>query len=262
MMTEEQKKFFNKQFALKGRILFPHLLKPKVKDNGREVYEVQFAWRPEENATMMQQLMQFMQQATQLVHPGINPLALIQPIKDFNTYVKQNGAPNPEYLRGQLWVNASTGLERPPHVVKQSPMGLVKLGAGDEAELYSGRNAVVAIGFWPMLPKPGTPVQKRGFYVNLEAVLLQDGGERIGGGGSNVDINQVFGAFASDMGLAPQPGLPPVMGNAIPQGNVMLGTIPSGVNQGHFAGHTAQPTASPSSQPAWPPVNGLNPFQQ
>lgn len=204
--TDEQKKFLNQKFTLKGRILFPNLLttKKKSKPEDRDIYDVQFAWLPQENGQTMQQLGQWIQHATAMFHQGCNPAALQQPIKDFNTYIRQDAKPNPEYLRGQLWVNASTGKDYPPQVVKQMPgVGLVRLKSPeDDAEVYSGRNAVITISFWPMIPKPGSANQKRGFSVNVDAVLLLEGGEVVGGA-TSVDVNQVFGAFVQDMGMAP-----------------------------------------------------------
>lgn len=209
--TDDQKKFLDQKFNIKGRILFPNLLslKRKVTAEDREVYDVQFAFFAHENPQVMQALAMWKQQATQIFHAGVNPVVLIDPIKDFNTYVNQKGTANPEHLRGQLWVNASTGRDFPPQVVKQIPgIGLVKMQAGvDEAEVYSGRNAIIAISFWPMIPKPGDKNQKRGFSVNVNAVLLQEGGDKVGGSPS-VDVNQVFGSFIQDMGMAPQFGAP------------------------------------------------------
>lgn len=204
--SDDQNKFLNQKFTLKGRILFPNLLtmKKKTKPEDRDVYDVMFAWFPQENAQTMGLLSQWLQHATAMFHQGCNPAALQQPIKDFNTYVRQDATPNPDYLKGQLWVNASTGKDYPPQVVKQVPgMGLVRLKSPeDDAEVYSGRNAVITISFWPLFPKPGAQNQKRGFSVNVDAVLLLDGGEVVGGAPS-VDVNQVFGAFVQDMGMAP-----------------------------------------------------------
>jgi hypothetical protein len=88
----------------------------------------------------------------------------------------------------------------------QFPGQFINLCPQDEAEVYGGRNAVVQISFYAQIPKPGDENQRRGFGVNFHAVMLQEGGERVAGGdgASNVDVAQVFGAFAGDMGMGGQ----------------------------------------------------------
>jgi len=274
--TDEQQKFLNQTFTIKGRILFPNLLVAKAKEAGkRELFDVQFAWNPSENAQIMQQLMAWYGSAIQMFHTGLNPAALLNPLKASGVpgmpeYQRQDAKPNPAHLHGLMWVNASSGKDFPPQVVKQSPMGLIKLTAADEAEVYSGRNAVINISFYPIIPQPGAANQKRGFSVNVNAVLLLDGGDKVGGSAS-VDVNSVFGGFAQDMGMAPAFGSPAAFnpGQQAPMGNsahpATSGQMPSmAPNLGTQAPFNAgsAPTAYPSSQPTWPPQQQQQQQQQ
>lgn len=294
--TEEQTKFFRQEFNIVGRILFPNLLQLKKKDKpeDRDVYDVQFAWRPEQNPMVMAAINAYMQQAIPMAHQGINPAILIPPIKaskvqGYPEYLKQNGQPNPDYLAGHLWVNASTGKDHPPGVFKNIPgVGLVRLTEADAADVYSGRNAVICISFWPMIPDPTSRNQKRGFYVNVRAVLLQEGGDQLGGG-SQVDPQAVFGSFMQDMQSAPAfgqygqaPAAAPAIGPAgqpagyghapaahvppmAPQGAPQWGQPAPQVQQPYAApapapawGQPAPAPAAPMAQPQWPPQSATH----
>lgn len=269
--TDEQRAVINQKFTLKGRILHPNLLKLKKKNKpeDRDIFDVQFVWNPMENGQATQNILQWIQQATSVFHQGINPIALINPLKasgvqGFPEYVRQDGRPNQSYLQGCLWVNASTGREFPPQVVKSVPgMGLVRLTENDNAEVYSGRNAAITISFYPIIPKPGAVNQKRGFSVNVDAVLILDGGEVIQGSAA-VDVNAAFGSFVQDMGMTPnfggfgqaQPAQQAPMGNGMgmhgaPAGNGQTQFPPTNTA---FQGAPAQqsaPIASPFNAPAW-----------
>jgi hypothetical protein len=212
--TPEQQGLINKKFTLKGRILHPNLLKVKrkAKPEDRDIFDVQFVWNPMDpaNGAMTGEIFQWVQQASNVFHAGFNPQApaFVFPIKASKVqglpeYQRQDGRPNQEYLAGHCWVNASTGKDFPPQVVKQvAGVGLVRLTEQDAAEVYSGRNACITISFYPILPKAGSASQKRGFSVNVDAVLLQEGGEVIAGS-ATVDVNQAFAGFVQDMGAAP-----------------------------------------------------------
>jgi hypothetical protein len=203
-MSDLIKEFSNTKFTLKGRIFHPNLLEAITTQNGRKIFDTMFAWIKTDPANQQayQNIMAHIQKGM-AAHQGFNPAALVMPIKDFNTYVRQDGKPNQAYLNGHYWINPSTGADYPPPVVKQVPgMGLVKMTINDKAEIYSGRNAVINISFYIMIPKAGAANQKRGFGVNVNGVLLLEGGEREGGV-PTIDVNQAFGSFANDMGLAP-----------------------------------------------------------
>jgi hypothetical protein len=243
-MTPDQVKesFYKTTFTLKGRIFFPNILKTRTKTTpkgAREVYDVQFAWLANDpaNAQTIAAMNAFLQQVTPIVHSGVDPRALVIPVKDFNTYQRQDYKPNPDYLKGCKWVNAESGSEFPPQVVDQNRQPIF-----NEAEVYSGRNAVVNIQFYPMLPKQdAAPGSKRGYGVNLNAVMLLDGGDREGGRAA-VDVNSIFGGFQSDMA---------------PMGNSPINNGPqnSNVNTSVNGNQTTNPF---NSQPNnnLPPFNG------
>lgn len=201
MTPEQQKDYFKKTFTLQGRIFHANLLRPIAKkdSNGvpsdRETYDVQCVWAMNSNPQVMQEINQFLQHAGQSIHAGVDPRVLVMPIKRFDTYLRQDGRPNPPYVNNCYWVNASTGKDFPPQVV-----GMDRMPVMSEAEVYSGRNALFNISFYAMQPKQGSRSQKRGFGVNINAVMLMEGGQREGGGVS-VDINQVFGNIQADMGV-------------------------------------------------------------
>lgn len=212
MSKELKQPFYDTSFTLKGRIFHPNLLKTRTRTTpkgSREVFDVMFAWNPAEPANQMAfgQLMQFIETQKGICFPGIDPRALVNPIKAFQVqgftdYVKQDYSPNPEYLRGHLWINAETGSDRAPMVVMENRQPVMS-----DAEVYSGRNAVLNFSLYPMLFDPQDRQKKIGFGVNLTAVMLLQGGDREGGK-VQVDVNKVFGNFAQDMGMAPQFGAP------------------------------------------------------
>lgn len=231
MTPEQEKEFFrSKTFTLKGRILHPALLKPEPNKEGTKVnYNAMCVFRPEENQQVLQELGAFISQCYNTFTPGFPMQNWVNPLKKFETYVRQDGRPNAEYLRGCYWFNAATGKDVPPVVCKQGPMGMINLTEADAAEVYSGRNAVFNISFYRIRKN------KTGLSTNINAVLLLEGGEKIAGGGS-VDPSRIFGAFAQDMGL--------------PQAAQFPGAVPGTTMQ------TQQPvqqqTAQPQ-QPVWPP---------
>lgn len=195
------KTFTHRKFTLKGRIFHPNLLAPKKTQNGREVFDTMFAWDKNDpaNAKVMQEINAHLMSGM-VAHQGFNPAALQNPIKHFDTYIRQDGKPNAAYLKGLNWCNPSTGVDYPPPVVKRGPMGLVNVNQNETAEVYSGRNAAVSISFYVMIPKAGAANQKRGFGVNIDGVLLLDGGDKEGGA-AGINVDQVFGSFLSDTGV-------------------------------------------------------------
>lgn len=212
------KQFFNgKNFQIKGRVFYPHLLTPKVnaKDPSKKSYGCMFAWKPEENPQVTQMLIQLMQQTKQQFHPTVPDLYWVNPIKHFDNpnNARQDGKPHPEYLRGHHWINANANVGFEPKVIKRDPMspsGIRQLTPLDEAEVYSGRNAVISISFWLL------DTTKFGVSVNLDGILLEEGGEKILGE-AGIDPSQAFASFLGNMGGAPANGQYNP-GNAAPYG--------------------------------------------
>lgn len=256
MTNDQEKQFFREnRFLLKGRIFFPALLKPKPNKEGTKTnYNVQFAWKPEENAEVHAKLGAFLSQAYNTFYPGFPIQNWVNPVKRFDTYVRMDGKPNAEYLRGLCWVNAATGIEVPPYVCMQGPVpgSFIQLRSPDhDAEEYSGRNAVMEISFYRIQKN------KHGLSTNVNTVLLLPGGEREGGF-SAPDLNKLFGGFASDMGMAApvmQNPLAGYAGNAAPQGTPQGGAIhPGAPTQGSPQGGYGQNAMNAASPSNWPPT--------
>ena len=200
MTPEQQKEFFKKTFTLQGRMFHPHLIVASARKPGDALkFSVMFAWPKNSNPVVMQEMNAFIQLAMDSCHPGIPAQVLIQPVKDFNTYMREDGKPNPDYVRDHFWVNASSGAAFPPAVVTYPDRQPVM----SEAEVYSGTNAVCNISFYNM---SGANGGKRGIGININAAMILEGGEKLAGGGA-VDVNQAFGNFQVDMGVVNAPSM-------------------------------------------------------
>jgi hypothetical protein len=202
MTPEQAKEFFRQSFTLQGRIFHPNLLQAKAREEGkRETFNVMFSWDQTSNTQTMQALNAFLQKAKEIFHPSVPMQAFVNPVKKYETYMRQDGKPNPDYLKGSYWLNAQSGKEFPPPVVDKTRQPII-----NEAEVYSGRNAVINVSFYNI---DGAKGGKRGLGCNVNAVMLMDGGEKISGGVTR-DIDKIFGGFAADM--SPQdeaPAWPP-----------------------------------------------------
>jgi hypothetical protein len=200
-MNDQIKEMLRKNFTVQARIMHPKLLTPEAKvingNQGLPKFSAMVVIPKQPMQPALQEMMNFINQAMQTLHPGINPQVLVQPIKDADTYIRQDGKPNPDYVQGCFWLNAASGEKFPPVVVDQMRQPVIS-----EAEIWSGRNAAVNMNFYNI---SGANGGKRGLGVNLNAVMLLEGGEKVAGA-PTVDVNAAFGAFQSDMGMAaPQP---------------------------------------------------------
>lgn len=202
MNAEESRQFWKQSFTLQGRIFYPNLLKPSVNKNGRATFNVMFAWDINSNKETMAQLNKFLMTAKQTFHPSVPMQFFVNPLKRFDSYVRQDGKPNAAFLKNCYWINPSSGAEIHVPVVDKTRQPVI-----NEAEIYSGRNAVINISFWNI------DKEKKGIGSNLNAVMLMDGGEREGGAGG-VNVDQIFGSFAADMGGVATP--PPIPGSNDP----------------------------------------------
>jgi len=261
MTPEQQKEFFSKTFTLQGRMFFtqnvltPEQPSPEDAAKGyKPAYKIMFVWPKTSNAHVMQELGQFITTAKDQLHASIPWQHFVNPIKDYDTYVRQDGKPNHEFTKGCYWINASTQFQ--PPVVGPDRQPVI-----NEADVYSGRNCVINISFYNMsgTTKDGK-AGKRGLSTNFNAVMLLEGGEREGGGGVQVDPNQVFGQFQVDMGLVNQGGPAP---SASPSSDPFGGQqhqapAPQG---SPFGGQPQAPAPTPQQTP--PPQQGQpNPFGQ
>jgi len=199
MTPDQQKAFLRQTFTLKGRIFHPNLLvavpKDKDKPDSPLKFNTMFAFKAEDNQAALQQLAEFLGKAKEIFHPSIPMQFFSNPLKKYETYLRRDGKPNPEYLKGCYWVNASSGKDYPPQVVDANRQPLI-----NPAEIYSGRNVVANIGFYSFTG------QQNGLSTNINAVMLLEGGNKEGGGSATVNVNDIFGSFQADMGIQPNSG--------------------------------------------------------
>lgn len=191
-MSEQEKNFWYQKFTLQGRIFYPALTKPEPTRNGVPKYSVLFAWKMDDqrNAPATQAIGAFLGNVKQNYFPSI-PMQFFQnPVKKWGEYVRQDGKPNHAFLEGCYWINLTSGVDFPPPVVDKFKQPVM-----NEAEIYSGRNAVVSLSFYRI------DKEKKGAGANINAVMLLDGGDQVQGSGS-VNIDEVFGGFAAQMGGA------------------------------------------------------------
>lgn len=208
-ISEEQKKFFSQNFTIPCRILHPKLLVAVAREakpgetQKKPQFGVMAVW-PKQSADprVMQataNIKQFLDAAFNAYHQGINKQVLIDPLKDDLTYLRTDGRTIAEalpYCVGSHWMNCNSGEAFKPTVVDKNSQQVLA-----ESQIYSGMNALVNVSFYNM---DGATGGKRGIGVNINAVMLQDGGEQLVGA-HTPDINAIFGSFQADMGIAPQP---------------------------------------------------------
>ncbi len=247
MSEAEKAYFYGKSFTMKGQIYFPEVLTPKANDKGVMKYSCMFAW--DANDPRTQEIGQFLANAKQQFYPTIPDTHFGKPIKRWDTYQRQDGKPNHEFLNGKYWVNASATERVPPVVVDQQRNPII-----DAAQVYSGRNALLNFSFYAYDANGN-----KGIAVNISAVMLMEGGDRVGGGGVNLD--DAFGGFAADMNLGAAPAQP-VQQQPVQQQPVQQ----QPVQQGSVAPHQPlqNPNANVQQQPQeqqWNPgQNNVNPF--
>jgi len=211
--TEKQIRefFYDKNFSFQGNAYFPKLLKAEPNQSGtRNIYSCQVAFftdvnqipqdlSPEDrdyamkavvkNQQSLQMLNQFMMEAKQKFWPDFPMQAFINPVKHYDSYLRQDGKANPEFCKGKYWVNASSGESRQPAIVDTNRQVIL-----DPSVIFSGMNAIMSIGLYPILKN------KTGISANINAVMVLGGGTPTATGAGPVDVNSVFGDFANDMG--------------------------------------------------------------
>lgn len=204
MTPEQEKEIFNsREFVLQGRIFHPNLIsktvltEQEIAAGKKPQYKCQFAWpkNAAANAQTMQNVFAFLNEMKEKIFPTIPWTHFVYPVKDFDTYVRQDGKPNGDHLRDHYWMNPTTMFDF--CLVDQN-----KNPVFNEADVYSGRNALLSFTFYK------SDGQKKGFGVNIRAIMLLEGGEKLGGV-APVDPNQAFGNFAIDSNLIAQGGQAP-----------------------------------------------------
>lgn len=195
-MTADKDFWYKNSFTLRGRIFYPELFVPKPSESGRLQYKVMFAWPMTGQEAVMQKINAFLMEAKQKNWPTFPDHAFVKPIKRFDTYVRQDGRPNHAFLNGCYWVNAASGEQFPPTIVRQDQSPITQL---DQAEVYSGRNALFNFTFYGY----SNPKGKTGIGVNIGAIMLLEGGDVVQTGGG-VNLEDAFGGFQADMGAKVQ----------------------------------------------------------
>ena len=261
--NEGRKEYFKKTFTLKGRVLFPYLTpsnlktKTNMKQETRQVYETNFQWTKGENAQVMQEINNFLGTAIGQVFQGFNSAAIVNPFKDGDTYVPQSGKALPDYRKGSMFVDASTGADFPPSVSIQDPAMAGMLKQASDIDIYSGRNAAIVISFY--VYGLDNPQSKKGFSCNLHGVLLLEGGDRVEGG-VTIDPQEAFASFLGETNTnygqqAPQQAPQQNFGQQAPQ------QAPQGQGFGGAMGNGA-PAAQPNQQTPYTQQNAGGGFAQ
>lgn len=174
-------------------MFYPNLLEPKASQSGRMQYSLLFAWGFDENPQVTQELGQFIGNFKNQLFPTIPDQFFVNPVKKYGAYQRQDGKPVAEFLKDCYWINASSGADFPPVLVDQARQPVM-----NPSDVYSGRNCVINLSFYKI------DKEKKGLGTNVRAVMLQEGGDAVGGAGS-VNVDDVFGAFSQDMNTTAQP---------------------------------------------------------
>ena len=190
MLSDEKKKFFwNRQFNLKGRIVYPNLFEPRDGlNNGPKKFSTAFMWLKEENKEVFQEMVGMIKEYKAKYfpkHPGF-----VVPFKDENSK-KQDGSDHPEFFDGHYWFNASSNVDYPPKVFDVNKKEII-----DPTGVHSGRNAIINVSMFAYEVHG-----KVGVSINLRAVVVLSGGEPVGGGGSisSGDIDKMFADVKYDV---------------------------------------------------------------
>lgn len=189
-MDEVKKKFFwNKQFNLKGRVVYPNLFTPKdTMGTGKAKFNTAFMWPKEENKEAFSEMVGLIKEYKTKYFPT-HPNFII-PFKDENAR-KQDGSPHPDFFHGHYWFNATANPDFPPKVMNAN-----KEDVSEAEGVHSGRNAIINVSLFSYEFKG-----KVGVSVNVRAVVVLSGGEPVGGGGavSTSDIDKMFSDVKYDV---------------------------------------------------------------
>jgi hypothetical protein len=246
-VNEAQKNYFySKHFTLKGQIYFPTILTPKANDRGVMKYSCMFAWDVNDAAQQakVQEVGAFLESGKQQFYADIPDQHFGKPLKRFDTYLRQDGKPNHEFLKGKYWMNASATERVKPIIVFQDHKELDPLG--DAAQVWSGRNCLFNFSFYGY-----DASGKKGIAVNIRSVMLLEGGEKMEGA-ATVNVGEAFGGFAADMNAPMTPvAAPPVQQQPVHQQPVQQQAAAP-----QFDPMTGQPIVAAAPAPQFDPVTG------
>ena len=220
-MSDQERAFWDTKFTVQGRLFFPSIAKPKVKTHDdlgnpipldRQQAEAKYSavigfLKDAQGMQMANTIRQFVAQAKQAYYPSVPDMHFVHPVKEYGVTIRTDGKDHPEFYKDCFWINASANSKYPPKIVDQS------LRAIDlkDPQIYFGRNIAISLSFYLMGSDPKKPTSKKGVGVNLEAIMLLDGGDKIGG--YEVDVNQAFAGFAKNTGLEGFQGFTPNQGH-------------------------------------------------
>ena len=186
-MTDEVKALSRKRFNFSGRMFFPNLLEPQEFKGQSPKYSARLAWKPDDKANV-KATAELREHITKMAKAAfgsdVDVTKIANPVHRHDTYERQDGKPNPDYMKPYLWVNAKANLDYPPKVV-DAKYNKVE----DKAEVYSGRNCVFSINFFSY-----SHSGRRGISASINGVVLLTGGEKEGG--YVFDAKSEFGEFS------------------------------------------------------------------
>lgn len=177
----------NKEYLLRGRMVHAKLMKPAPDNKGRLKYSMQFFWKDDcpRNKQYVDEILKLCERYKAQWYE--NHQNFHTPIKHYDTYVKQDGSPNPTYMKGHYWINASASKDFPPVVFDHNKRRIT-----DDAELTDGRNCLVSFQIYPFDVSGNV-----GVNLGMKAVILMPGGD-VPYGNEPVDPDVLFGGAVQD----------------------------------------------------------------
>ena len=184
----QKKRFDGVEIRLKGRMLFPHLVKPVTDDQGRLKYSMQLMW-PDDTAVNkgeIERIKKVILDHKKEWYP--NHPNFIFPIKHYDSTTKKDGSKHPTYLKGHYWMNLGNNKDYPPAVFDHTKKVIT-----DEAELTNGRNCLAIIKFFPYDRNGNT-----GVSASIKVVVLLPGGE-VPFGNEPINADELFADIGDDI---------------------------------------------------------------
>ena len=184
----QRKKLDSMEFTIKGRMLFPNLIRPVADDRGKSKYSMQFMWsdKDKKNQAQLERLKTAIMDHKNEWYPD-HP-NFVHPIKHYDKTTKKDGTKHPTYLKGHYWMNLGNNREYPPTVFDHN-----KNHVKDGAELTNGRNCLVVVKIFPYDVSGNI-----GISASMKAVVLLPGGE-VPFGGEPVDAEELFANIGDDI---------------------------------------------------------------
>ena len=192
------------ELYFEGRLMFPKLVNPeanKNNPNGRKTYSAVIVFPmqlTDMNRKSVEHFNQLKQQFKQIWCPMVPEHAYTKALKNIQECpVQENsGKPHPEFYQGSFWINANSGEDRKPQILKKVNGQLREVDANDP-DLYFGQKVIACVTLYPIGTDPNNPQSRKGLSANLKGILIVGGGERIEASGQTFDGAQAFANFAN-----------------------------------------------------------------